>query len=342
MRILKWVLLTLAGVAAVILAGSLFLPSRAHVERSALIAAPPATVFGLVNGFHRYSEFSPWVDLDPAAKYSFSGPDTGVGAKMAWDSEKREAGHGRQEVVAVEPDKTVRIKLEFVGMGTADVAWHLAPQAAGTRATWAFDYDFGNNLLMRYVGLTFDGSVGRDYEKGLARLQKLAAAEAARPRVPRVTLSSADVTAQTLAWVAAESPAAKIGQTIGAAYQRIGGFMKTHALTQAGAPVAITSAWDGKTWKFDAGIPVAGAPHAIAKARRAAGDVHVGETYAGRALKAEYIGSYETTSLAYEKIDAALKEQGLERNGRPWEEYASDPGTTPVDQLVTIIYQPVK
>ncbi len=49
-------------------------PARLRVERSAIIAAPPAVVFGYVNNLRKWQEFSPWAKRDPAARNAYEGP----------------------------------------------------------------------------------------------------------------------------------------------------------------------------------------------------------------------------------------------------------------------------
>lgn len=342
MTVLKRILLSVAILALVLVAISFFLPSRAHVERTAVIEAPPDVVFGLVNGFQRFNEFSPWSDLDPQTKYTFTGPATGAGAKMAWTSDDPDVGHGIQQVLASKPNERVDIALEFVGMGKADVQWLLAPDPKGTKATWTFDYDLGANPFMRYIGLTFDGSVGKDYAKGLAKLQKLAAAEAAKHKGPKITVWDVEVPAMTVAYVSRNSAVAEIATTIGAAYGTVNAFLAAHDLQPNGVPLAITSAWDEKTWTFDAGVPVSGPPAALAAARKVDGEVKLVDLPATRALKAEHVGPYDTTQMAYERLIKLQKDQQLTENGRMWEEYPNDPQNTPPEQLVTNVYLPVK
>src|SRR4029079_17993737 len=86
MKPLKAAVYGLIGLVAVVLAAGLFLPRKAHVERSIVTSAAPATVFEIVNGFRRFNEWSPWARLDPDTKYTYSGPETGVGARMEWSS----------------------------------------------------------------------------------------------------------------------------------------------------------------------------------------------------------------------------------------------------------------
>lgn len=187
MRFLKGLLLFLAGVVALFFAVGLFLPKSAHVERSIATTASPATVFGIVNGFRRFNEWSPWAGLDPQTRYTYSGPESGVGARMEWASDNPDVGNGSQEVVAIEPDASVTNQLDL-GMGKPSMATiRLAPDGAGTRITWTLDSDFSDSLVGRYFGLMLDRMVGPDYDKGLARLKAIAeatATEAAAPLPP--------------------------------------------------------------------------------------------------------------------------------------------------------------
>ena len=72
-------------------------PADFSVQRSTTIAAPPATVFGLVNDFHQWDKWSPWAKLDPAMKTTFEGPASGEGAIYTW-SGNSDVGEGLHEL----------------------------------------------------------------------------------------------------------------------------------------------------------------------------------------------------------------------------------------------------
>jgi hypothetical protein len=136
-----------------------------------------------VSGFKRFIEWLPWSDLDPNTRYTYSGPESGVGARMTWASDQREVGSGSQEITAVEPDRSVTTKLEFGAQGISKSTLTITPEGSGSRIVWAFDADFTGNFPGRYFGLMFDRLIGKDYEKGLARLKALAeAAPAVAPQ----------------------------------------------------------------------------------------------------------------------------------------------------------------
>ena len=176
LRILVVVVATLAGALAII---GLLLPGELRVQRSTQIGATPEQVYGYVAGFGRFNDWSPWADLDPQARFVFSGPDQGPGARMEWHSAVPEVGSGSQEVVAVVPGRSVSTRLVFDGQGEAVSTMRLAPAGSGTRATWEFDMALGMNPVNRWIGLIVDKSVGADHARGLDRLKALVEAEAA-------------------------------------------------------------------------------------------------------------------------------------------------------------------
>ena len=108
-KILLGIVMLLAVLAVVIQ----FQPATFSVRRSATISAPPEKVFELVNDFHNWASWSPWAALDPAAKYTYSGPASGNGAVCAWAGNSS-VGEGRMTILASEPYTRVAIELEFI------------------------------------------------------------------------------------------------------------------------------------------------------------------------------------------------------------------------------------
>ena len=145
------------------------------VERSASIAAPPQTVYDLVVDFHEWPQWSPWEELDPDMERTHSGADSGVGAKYAW-SGNRKAGRGDMTITDAQPPSKVQIALNFVKpfKSSNTTTFTLTPEGEGTEVLWSMTGP--RPLLMRIFGFVFDMDkmVGKDFEKGLAGLQKAA------------------------------------------------------------------------------------------------------------------------------------------------------------------------
>jgi len=175
MKILKFLFLVLIGLILV----SFLLPSSSLVERSTVIAAPQQQIFSYLNDYRRFNQWSPWYERDLNTQFEFSGPDTGVGSRMQWQSEHEQVGSGGQEIVVSEPYSYLQVQLEFGDGAPTKADFKLSKVGGGTQVVWAFHMEHGWNPISRFFGLMMDGWVGPDYEAGLSNLKKVAEAEAA-------------------------------------------------------------------------------------------------------------------------------------------------------------------
>ena len=164
----------LAGASALLILAlvvGFLLPGRWEVERSVVVAAPPAAVYPWLDDPHGWDRWAPLGDV----KSTFSGPARGAGATRSWDDP--DLGDGTFTILAAEPDRAVQYRVEvqegtLVTQGTLS----LAPEGAGTRVTWTEVGDFGSNPLMGYTALGMDRMQGNQMENALRRLSELATA----------------------------------------------------------------------------------------------------------------------------------------------------------------------
>ncbi len=336
MKFLKYLAIGLIALVAAAFAGSFFLSDKAHAERSIVIDRPPSVVFALLNSYKRFNEWSPWADLDPKTTYEYSGTEQGVGAKMAWTSTDASVGTGSQEITASTPNERVETLLDFGDQGKATAYFQLTPEGKGTRVAWGFNSDL-KGPVERLFGLIIPGMIGGDYEKGLAKLKPLAES------LPNVDLTGvqAELTAEvaTPAYaVTAEAAvdAASSTEVLTAAYGEIMAFMQANQINQAG-PVftRILGHGDGK-WRFEASIPVDRNDVAVT------GRIEAKQTFGGKAIRFNHIGSYDALSKTHEQAHAWLAVNRLTEIGTRYEVYVSDPASTPVDELLTQIIVPIE
>jgi hypothetical protein len=149
--------------------------SEFEVARSTTIAADPARVHGLINDFHQWTVWSPWEELDPELSRDYSGPDSGVGARYAWQG-NRKAGQGSMEITGSTPER-IDLRLLFLKPWKADnrVDFTLTPVGdAGTQVTWRMTGEHkGLGVLLSKV-VNMDRLIGKDFDRGLARLKAAA------------------------------------------------------------------------------------------------------------------------------------------------------------------------
>lgn len=141
-------------------------------SRSTRIAAPAAKVHALVTDFHAWRRWSPWEELDRDLRRTYSGAEQGEGARYAWAGDK--AGAGTMTVTRVTPDR-VEIDLDFEKPMKAEnkVVFRFDADGDGTLVTWTMSGT--RNVLLAVMGaLFFDRMVGKDFEKGLAKLKAAA------------------------------------------------------------------------------------------------------------------------------------------------------------------------
>lgn len=169
---------TIAMVAGVFILGFAVLfglaaskPDTFHVERTVTIQAPPSQVFPHINNYKNWMAWSPWENVDPKMKRTYSGPEEGVGAKYAWVGNS-DVGEGDMEIVSSEPEK-IQIKLHFIKPfeGTSTALFTLVPEGDNTKVTWAMDgtADMTSKVIQLFISM--DNCCGREFDKGLASLK---------------------------------------------------------------------------------------------------------------------------------------------------------------------------
>ncbi|HEX3868970.1 MAG TPA: SRPBCC family protein, partial [Pirellulales bacterium] len=163
------VLLVIVGGLAIAVAMQ---PDETHVQRSTTVDAPASVVFDQVNDFHNWQAWSPWAKMDPDAKNSFEGPESGKDAAFSW-SGNHEVGEGKMTIVESKPSELVRIKLEFTRpmKNTCSTLFTFKPEGDKTTVTW--DMTGKNDFRSKAVCLVMnmDKAVGAEFDKGLASMK---------------------------------------------------------------------------------------------------------------------------------------------------------------------------
>jgi len=126
-------------------------------------------------------------------------------------------------------------------------------------------------------------------------------------------------------------------ETIVAAFKSVYGAIEKLGAKANGAPMTIYTATDDNGFQFQAAVPVAQAP-----ASPPQGNIKVGKSPPGAALKFVHRGSYDEMDTTYEAIAHHLDDKKLEAKDLFVEQYMKDPVTTPEDDLVIEIYVPLK
>jgi hypothetical protein len=164
--------LIVGGILIVFLAYVAIQSPHYTISRSITIQASADKIFPYLNNSKLAEKWAPWLEIDPAAKMSYSGSDSGVGSRADW-TEGKQLGTGSATIVESIPNKKVGIKLEYVKpMNMTQYSEYLIESSGNsTVVTWKVQ---GENTFpgrIMCVFMNMDKMVGGMFEKGLNNLK---------------------------------------------------------------------------------------------------------------------------------------------------------------------------
>ena len=126
-------------------------------------------------------------------------------------------------------------------------------------------------------------------------------------------------------------------ETLVDAFKSLNEYLDKQGIKPSGSAMTIYTETDDAGFAFEAAYPIAVPPKDPPK-----GDIAVGPTPTGKALKFVHRGSYDAMDSTYEAITNYLDDKHLEAQGLFIEEYVTDPVKTKGENLVVNVYVPVK
>jgi hypothetical protein len=261
-RILEFIVAAIMVFALAVIIG-LALPSSGHIERSVDISHNTKHVADMLSNFRRFADWGSIRMLDAKTQFTLEGPTYGPGAKINWTSTKPNPGNGTYEITSKEGDTSVTWKVANSWKGeNKHFTITLEPQKNGriTKVTWAYDVDYGWDMIARYSGLYINGDPATQIQLNLASLSQQMAA------IPNVDYSQteifvADVPVQPQLVVATTAPRSldEVAAATDKAMSEINAVMKKQNLTATGPRHITTVEWGDENYVFDVGQPVSSA-----------------------------------------------------------------------------------
>ncbi|RAI98723.1 polyketide cyclase/dehydrase/lipid transport protein [Chitinophaga skermanii] len=147
-------------------------PKHQHIERSTTINAPDSVVWHYIVDLRKFNGWSEWSKMDTAAVYAYDGEPGTVGHASNWHGDKM--GEGKLLITNLVPYASVQEKLMFIKpfQSECNVVFTLTKQNNSTLVKWDFDADY--DRPMNVMALLMGGSLGKQFEKGLASLKQQA------------------------------------------------------------------------------------------------------------------------------------------------------------------------
>jgi len=126
------------------------------------------------------------------------------------------------------------------------------------------------------------------------------------------------------------------GAEMGAMYGELMKYAGTNKVEMIAPPVCLAHQWDENGGDVECGL-------VIENQLDGTDEIRASKTYEGNVAVIIHIGPYKNTSESWEKLFQYIKDNSLEINGVPWEEYITDPAKeTDPEKYVTKLYQPIK
>jgi effector-binding domain-containing protein len=341
MKILKKIVIVIVILIALPLIAALFINGEYAVVRETNISKSKQEVFDYIKYLKNQDNFSVWSKIDPEMKKGFEGEDGTIGCYASWESTNEEVGKGEQEITGITEGERIDFELRFMEpFESTDYAYFTtaSKEDGSTTVQWGFNgkMPYPMNLMLLFMNM--EEMLAPSLEEGLANLKEILEKT---PSAPAIEITQVEVTAQPILYIEEETSLNpdSIKMKIGNAYGEIMALMSVAQLDMAGAPMAITTEFHLETlfWKFNAAIP-ANYPEDL----KLDGRIKSGLTYAGKAVKGVHLGAYTESMATYNAIEKYIKDNNLEFNGEPWEEYIDDPMEVKEEDLKTNIYFPIK
>ncbi len=145
------------------------------------------------------------------------------------------------------------------------------------------------------------------------------------------------LTAKTIVYVKGSGTWDKAFETITNSLKKIKTYLDKEGLKPNGLAMTIFTATDDAGFEYEAAIPIADPPK-----NPPHGDILLGQSPQGQALKFVHRGSYDDLDNTYEAITNYLDDQRLEAKDLFIEEYVTDPMTADVSKLLVNVYVLIK
>jgi len=141
---------------------------KMHIERSILINAPLEKVFKVVNDFHTWTTWSPWLVAEPEAKVTVRED----GKYYEWEGDI--VGAGEMTITNEVENESVDIDLMFLKpwKSKAKVAFMMKQEGDAVRLAWIMDSSLP--FFLFWMKNMTEAMIGNDYVRGLTMLKDYA------------------------------------------------------------------------------------------------------------------------------------------------------------------------
>ncbi|MEZ6130043.1 MAG: SRPBCC family protein [Planctomycetaceae bacterium] len=304
------------------------------VQRSIVIRAPIETVFDTVVDYSTWTRWSPWLGIDRNAVVKVSDDPKSVHSVYHWNGDL--VGHGEIEHFNLERPTLIEDQIRFFKpfRSRSGVSFILRSVDDGTQITWQMDGRLP--WLLFWMQSNMEAYIGMDYERGLKMLAELI--ETGQVLSQTHVIGVEQTAAQDVYGVAGSCPTDDVGPAMSEAFAKVNSAFSSAGLSVDGRMLSIYHPCDLKKrqFHFTSGYsvnPDSPLPDGLVHCRLPP----------GRTLHIRHTGRYENLGNAWSGAHQYARYKKLKLAHRDaWEVYANSPDDTPLADLVTNIFLPLK
>lgn len=306
-----------------------------HVQRSIEIGAAPEKVFDVVSDFGTWTTWSPWLCAEPTAKVTVSDAPSSVGSTYAWEGEI--TGAGEMEHLRLEPGQLIEDEIRFTKpfKSKTGVSFQFQPAGEGTLITW---HMFGSMpWFLFWMIPQMETFIGMDHERGLRMLKEWI--ETGKIVANTNIRGVESIGPLNVVGIRKTCSFDNIGESMEQAFHEASEKMSKQELPLDGEAISIYHSMNtkAKTFDYTSGYIV---PADVAASPEEFSLWSLPEV---KALKVEHLGSYEHLGNSWSAANQhARYHKTKQQKIGTFEIYKNNPESTPVEELQTLIYLPLK
>lgn len=335
MKFLKWLLIIVLILAALVLIIPLFLPGTVKVSARQEIALSPAQVFYNLATYSGRSKWDPWLETEPGAESETVSNPGYVGSIYTWKGEK--LGSGKEMIDSVVFGKYIAASLWFGQSPQSSlVEWNFEGTENGTMVTWSFASD-AKYPVGRIALNLMKGSLQTSFDKGLENLKEYLESN------PPVLSTLGEIQRSKIApmftlVIPGNGTMEEMSTQMSDLYGQLMAEMGSQGLQITGAPFSHYLSFDevsGVT-EYLSGIHVSG------KGKNA-GIIKAVNYPEMQVVQAIHTGPYEDLHVSYAKLMEYIAVNKIQVTGETIEFYFTDPSQEPdITKWQTLITFPLR
>ena len=354
MKFLKITGIILAVLVAAFFIIAAFLPKNFHVEQSVVIDRPVEYPFNMVNTLVNWENWSPFSQNDSTLLNTYTGPASGVGSVMSWNSNKQ--GEGTMKISESIPLERIITDLDFGEQGTSTAYFKFEEKDGKTTVFWGMDATTGYPVE-RVVYALMKSSMEAVFNKGLQNLKSVSESIPYKyeknemlSSVPLLKDGNPGKSEETpklytlklndafIAVIKDSCTSSEMAKAMEKDYGQLMNYIFQNHNESFGKPATVWYSYDQETTfgVFEAAIPVG-------EISSGKDNINVYKMKPNKVVAGIHYGPYENTMYMYQAIMKYMKDNNLEEAGGPIEIYLNDPSTEPnPDKWETVIMFQVK